>query len=153
MVRDDDEPLAREREVRGLEEKMVDVNPAIRDAAAGVRAWDPQARIILRIGPLDLKGFQRLLPDRVALHRLVSLVRAYVGFELGFAINPVLAAREVPPLLLTAGADPPPRLGWNTWVPGPAAGVIQRHDAADAIFEAEVIEAQQVDRRKTERAV
>ena len=23
------------------------------DAAAGVRAWDPQARIILRIGPLD----------------------------------------------------------------------------------------------------
>ena len=72
------------------------------DAAAGVRAWDPQARIVLRIGPLDLKGFQRLLPDRVALHRLVSLVRAYVGFELGFAINPVLAAREVPPLRLDA---------------------------------------------------
>ncbi len=122
------------------------------DAAAGVRAWDPQARIILRIGPLDLKGFQRLLPDRIALHRLVSLVRAYVGFELGFAINPVLAAREVPPLLLTADADPPPRLGWNTWVPGPAGGVIQRQDAADAIFEAEVIEAQQVDWRKAEHA-
>ena len=114
------------------------------DAVAGVRAWDPQARIILRIGPLDLKGFQRLLPDRIALHRLVSLVRAYVGFELGFAINPVLAAREVPPLLLTATADPPPRLGWNTWVPGPSGGVILRKDAADAIFEAEVIEAQQV---------
>jgi len=122
------------------------------DAAAGIRAWDPQARIILRIGPLDLKGFQRLLPDRVALHRLVSLVRAYIGFELGFAINPVLAALEVPPLLLTATADPPPRLGWNTWVPGPAGGVIQRHDAADAIFEAEVIEAQRVDWRKMERA-
>ena len=122
------------------------------DAAAGVRAWDPQARIILRIGPLDLQGFQRLLPDRVALHRLVSLVRAYIGFELGFAINPVLAALEVPPLLLTATADPPPRLGWNTWVPGPPGGVIQRHDAADAIFEAEVIEAQRVDWRKMERA-
>ena len=88
------------------------------DAAAGVRAWDPQARIILRIGPLDLKGFQRLLPDRAALHRLVSLVRAYVGFELGFAINPVLAARDVPPLRLDATSDPPPRLGWNTWIPG-----------------------------------
>ena len=107
-----------------------------------MRAWDPQARIILRIGPLDLKGFQRLLPDRMALHRLVSLVRAYVGFELGFAINPVLAARDVPPLLLDAAADPPPRLGWNTWVPGPAGGVIGREDAADAVFEAEVIEAQ-----------
>lgn len=114
------------------------------DAAAGVRAWDPQARIILRIGPLDLAGFQRLLPDRVAMHRLVSLVRAYVGFELGFAINPVLAERDVPQLRLDATSDPPPRLGWNTWVPGPAGGFSTRGDAADAVFEAEVIEAQQV---------
>jgi type VI secretion system protein ImpH len=122
------------------------------DAAAGVRAWDPQARIILRIGPLDLKGFQRLLPDRVALHRLVSLVRAYVGFELGFAINPVLAAREVPQLRLDATSDPPPRLGWNTWIPGPPGGVTVRGDAADAVFEAEVIEAQQVDWRSGVKA-
>jgi len=114
------------------------------DVAAGVRAWDPQARIVLRIGPLDLKGFQRLLPDRMALHRLVSLVRAYVGYELGFAVNPVLAAREVPPLRLDATAEPPPRLGWNTWIPGPAGGVALRGDAAEAVFEAEVIEAQQV---------
>ncbi|HEX3400116.1 MAG TPA: type VI secretion system baseplate subunit TssG [Acetobacteraceae bacterium] len=122
------------------------------DAAAGVRAWDPQARIILRVGPLDLKGFQRLLPDRIALHRLVSLVRAYVGFELGFAINPVLAAQEVPPLQLNATADPPPRLGWNTWVPGPTGGLARQTDAADAIFEAEVIEAQRVDWRNMEQA-
>jgi len=112
------------------------------DAAAGVRAWDPQARIILRIGPLDLKTFQRLLPDRAALHRLVSLIRAYVGVELGFAINPVLAADQIPRLLLSGSAEPPPRLGWNTWIPGPASGFVRRQDAADAIFEAEVIEAQ-----------
>jgi type VI secretion system protein ImpH len=86
------------------------------DAAAGVRAWDPQARVVLRIGPLDRAGFERLLPDRVALHRLVSLVRAYVGYEIGFAINPVLAAGAVPPLRLDSAADPPPRLGWNTWL-------------------------------------
>jgi type VI secretion system protein ImpH len=122
------------------------------DAAAGVRAWDPQARIVLRIGPLGLTGFQRLLPDRVALHRLVSLVRAYVGFELGFAINPVLAAHEVPSLRLDATSDPPPRLGWNTWVPGPTGGVMTQADADDAVFEAEVIEAQQVDRRGKETA-
>jgi type VI secretion system protein ImpH len=122
------------------------------DASAGVRAWDPQARIILRIGPLDLAGFQRLLPDRIALHRLVSLVRAYVGFELGFAINPVLAARQIPPLRLDASAEPPPRLGWNTWIPGPEGGFTARGDAADAVFEAEVIEAQQVDWRKMEKA-
>jgi type VI secretion system protein ImpH len=121
------------------------------DAAAGVRAWDPQARFVLRIGPLDLRQFQRLLPDRLALHRLVSLVRAYVGYELGFAANPVLAAGDVPSLRLDATADPPPRLGWNTWVPGPAGGFISRGDAADAVFEAEVIEAQQVDWRTKEK--
>ncbi len=59
---------------------------------------------------------------------------------------------NLPPLLLTATADPPPRLGWNTWIPGPAGGLARRNDAADAIFEAEVIEAQQVDWRRTERA-
>ena len=69
-------------------------------------------------------------------------MRAYVGFELGFAINPVLSARDVPPLLLDATSDPPPRLGWNTWIPGPAGGITTRADAADAVFEAEVIEAQ-----------
>ncbi|HET7881338.1 MAG TPA: type VI secretion system baseplate subunit TssG [Acetobacteraceae bacterium] len=121
------------------------------DAAAGVRAWDPQARFVLRVGPLGLSTFQQLLPDRVALHRLVSLVRAYVGFEQGFAINPVLARDQVPPLRLDSAADPPPLLGWNTWVPSPG-GFTVRPDAADAVFEAEVIEAQQVNWRSRERA-
>lgn len=114
------------------------------DAAIGVRAWDPQARFVLRIGPLDRAGFERLLPDRLALHRLVSLTRAYVGFELGFAVNPVLAAREVPPLRLDSHAEPPPRLAWNTWLPGPPGSILRRGDAADAVFEAEVIEAQRI---------
>lgn len=114
------------------------------DAAVGVRAWDPQARVILRIGPLDRTGFERLLPGRPALHRLVALVRAYLGFELGFAINPVLAAHDIPPLRMDSSADPPPRLGWNTWVAAPGPVSVDRRDAADAMFEAEVIEAQRI---------
>jgi type VI secretion system protein ImpH len=114
------------------------------NAAAGVRAWDPQARVILRIGPLDRAGFERLLPDRLALLRLVSLGRAYVGFEIGFAINPVLAAGAVPPLRLDATAEPPPRLGWNTWMEPMAGGQPRRLDAAEPLFEAEIIEAQMV---------
>jgi type VI secretion system protein ImpH len=114
------------------------------DAAIGVRAWDPQARFVLRVGPLDRAGFERLLPDRVALHRLVSLTRAYVGFELGFAVNPVLTAQQVPPLRLDSQAEPPPRLAWNTWLPGPPGSILRRGDAADAVFEAEVIEAQRI---------
>jgi type VI secretion system protein ImpH len=112
------------------------------NAAAGVRAWDPQARVILRIGPLDRAGFERLLPDRLALQRLVSLVRTYVGFEIGFAINPVLAADSVPPLRLDATADPKPRLGWNTWLEPMAGGQRRFTDAAESVFEAEIIEAQ-----------
>jgi type VI secretion system protein ImpH len=112
------------------------------DAAIGVRAWDPQGRIILRIGPLTGEEFDALLPDRPALRRLVSLVRAYVGFEIGFAINPVLARMEVPPLRLDASAASPPRLGWNTWMPTASASMQAGGDAAEAMFEAELVEAQ-----------
>ncbi|MBV9153359.1 MAG: type VI secretion system baseplate subunit TssG [Alphaproteobacteria bacterium] len=116
------------------------------DAAAGVRAWDPQARIILRVGPLDLKTFASLLPDHSGLQHLVALVRAFLGFETAFAVNPVLAGPEVPPLLLDATADPAPRLGWNTWMPGPELPIpgIRRPDAADALFEAEIVEAEEI---------
>jgi len=109
------------------------------EAAIGVRAWDAQAGIVLRIGPLDRNGFTTLLPDRPALGRLVALVRAYLGFATGFAINLVVSAAEVPSLQLSAEADPAPRLGWNTWLQAPVGS--RRDDADDAVFEAEVVEA------------
>jgi type VI secretion system protein ImpH len=118
------------------------------DAAIGVRAWDPQARIILRVGPLDRGSFAALLPDRQGLQRLVSLVRAYLGFEIGFAVNPVLSGPEIPPLVLDPAADPPPRLGWNTWVPAPPSPLgVPRADAYDAVFEAEIVEAEEAVKR------
>jgi type VI secretion system protein ImpH len=115
------------------------------DAAAGVRAWDPQARVILRIGPLTHSAFTALLPDRRGLQHLVSLVRAFLGFETGFAVNPVLAGPEVPPLSLDTRADVGPRLGWNTWIPapGPSPLGIRRPDAVEAVFEAEIVEAEE----------
>jgi type VI secretion system protein ImpH len=108
------------------------------DAAIGVRAWDIQARIILRVGPLDRAAFEALLPDRPVLRELVSLIRAFAGFETGFAVKPVLAAAEVPDLVLNAAAATPARLGWNTWLPQAAP---RRRDADEAIFEAEIVEA------------
>jgi type VI secretion system protein ImpH len=116
------------------------------EAAIGVRAWDLHARIILRIGPLDRASFATLLPDRAGLQRLVSLVRAFLGFEIAFAVNPVLAGPEVPPLRLDPGADPAPRLGWNSWIPAPEGLPLgqRRADAADALFEAEIVEAEEL---------
>lgn len=109
------------------------------DGAIGVRAWDVQAGIVLRIGPLDRRDFAALLPDGRTLGALVSLVRAYLGFVTGFAVNLVVQAPQVPPLQLRRDADPAPRLGWNTWLDAPPGA--RRHDADDARFEAEVVEA------------
>jgi type VI secretion system protein ImpH len=109
------------------------------DATIGVRAWDQQAGIVLRIGPLDRADFTALLPDRPLLERLVALVRAYLGFATGFAINPIAAPAGVPDLQLRADADPAPLLGWNTWMTAPAGS--RTKDAAEAVFDAEVVEA------------
>ncbi|MGH8431876.1 MAG: type VI secretion system baseplate subunit TssG, partial [Solimonas sp.] len=103
-----------------------------------------QARIVLKIGPLDLPYFARLLPDRPLLRELVSLVRAFVGFEVGFAVNLVLARNSVPPLVLSRPDEPEargagPRLGWNTWLPKSATNP-RRTDANDALFEGEIVE-------------
>ncbi len=100
------------------------------DAAIGVRSWDAQARIILRIGPLDRAGFERLLPDRPGYARLVSLVRAFLGLETAFAINLVLAREACFPACLAA--DSGSRLGRNCWTE--RSQPLSR-DAADAVFE------------------
>ncbi len=114
------------------------------NAAAGVRAWDQQARIVLRIGPLDLPYFERLLPNRPLLRELASLVRAFVGFEVAFAVNPVLARDAVPPLPLSRPQEPGtgsggPLLGWNTWLPTSPI-TPRRADATEALFEGDVVE-------------
>lgn len=102
------------------------------DAAIGDRCWDVQGRIVLQIGPLDAADFDALLPDQPAYRRLVSLVQAYLGLEVGFAINPVLKASSRTPLVLRE--DKAPRLGWTAWMT--AAGTQVNRDAADAVFEA-----------------
>ncbi|MGD9616826.1 MAG: type VI secretion system baseplate subunit TssG [Alphaproteobacteria bacterium] len=119
------------------------------DAAIGVRAWDPQGRIVVRIGPLDYRSFATLLPDSSGLQHLVSLIRAYLGYEIGFAVNPVLMGSEIPPLRLGVGPGPLARLGWNTWMPvsEPEVPGIARRDADEALFEAEIVEAEALQAR------
>src|SRR5262249_51239382 len=103
------------------------------DVAIGSRSWDLQSRIRLYIGPLSAERFAALLPDRPLFQRLSALVAAYLGPEMRFAINPVLAADAVPPIVLSGGRSS--RLGWNAWLP--TAGP-RRDPATDAVFEADV---------------
>jgi type VI secretion system protein ImpH len=102
------------------------------DAAIGSRSWDLQSRIRLRIGPLTLEQFDALLPDRPLFHRLAALIRAYLGGETRFAINPILAADAVPPPAIGTGSRT--RLGWNAWLP---TKPLRRHDGTEAAFEAD----------------
>jgi len=102
------------------------------DAAIGARCWDIQSRVRLRIGPLPLAGFGSLQPDQPLFARLCSLVRAFLGPHLGFAVNPVLAAAEVPAPRLCARTTS--RLGWNTWLP---TGEPRGRDGTEPVFEAE----------------
>lgn len=97
------------------------------NAAIGIRAWDAQAGIVLYIGPLSLAAFDSLLPGRPAFIRLISLVRAFLSLETAFAINPILAASEVPEPALRGVAQ----LGWNTWIPSQGRRV---RDGYEAVF-------------------
>lgn len=100
------------------------------DAALGSQVWDPASRFLVRLGPLRLPEFEALLPGAPLNVRLVELTRLAVGLEQDFALNPVLAAEEVPPLRL-GGRDGPARLGWTTWLCAPRP---RATDAADAIL-------------------
>lgn len=115
------------------------------DATPGTRAWDQQARIVLKIGPLDLPYFERLLPHRPLLRDLASLIRAFVGFEVQFAVNPILAREAVPPLVLSRPEDAGskgagPLVGWNTWLPTSPI-TPRRTDASEPLFEGDIVEA------------
>nr|WP_207280798.1 type VI secretion system baseplate subunit TssG [Thiocystis violacea] len=78
----------------------------------GPRIWDRQCKFRLRLGPLGLLDYRRLLPGGESLARLVAIVRNYVGDEFDWDLNLVLRKEETPPIQLgTQG-----QLGWTTWL-------------------------------------
>jgi type VI secretion system protein ImpH len=108
-------------------------------AVAGSRVWDRQSRFRIRLGPLNYRRFEDLIPDRQAVQErktfflVVHLTRLFVGPEFDFDIQLVLDANQVPPAQLSEGLGAGPRLGWNLWL---TSGPLD-HDADDATFDAE----------------
>lgn len=97
--------------------------------AAGTRYWDCQGQFRIRIGPMKLADYERLMPrHRVGLdggrsfRRLEAWVLNYLGYELAWDVQVGLLQSEVPKLRLggkpdgVAGKDGGCRLGWTTWV-------------------------------------
>jgi len=113
-------------------------------AVLGRAVWDHQHKFRVRLGPLTLRQYEDFLPGRragggaatrpggsgrSALEQLVDWVRLYSCFELDWDVRLCLAAADVPPLKLGAGA----RLGWTTWLGGRSA----HRDADDLCLHAE----------------
>lgn len=95
---------------------------------AGAQVWDPQARLIIRFGPLDRAAFDAMLPGTPAWLRVTQLARLFVGPDTAFAVNLVLRAPDVPRGALGSTS----RLGWTSWM---GASKPRRGDARDALFE------------------
>jgi type VI secretion system protein ImpH len=84
----------------------------------GERVWSREAKFTVRIGPLGLDAYRRLLPGGESLRRLRAIVLNYAGETLDWELNLVLRGEEVPETRLgVSGA-----LGWTTWVGERAEG-------------------------------
>jgi len=85
----------------------------------GDAAWDPQARVRLRLGPLTRAQFDAFLPGGTWHHPLRALARLYADEQVGVDAQLVLAREAVAPCVLgipLAGGPGPAPLGRGTWL-------------------------------------
>lgn len=87
----------------------------------GDSVWSRDAKFRIRIGPMPLAEYQKMLPGSGALARLAAIVRNYVGDALDWDVNLVLSSGEIPAAKLGENT----RLGHVCWMGG-------REDGADA---------------------
>lgn len=78
----------------------------------GNRVWSRAAKFRIRLGPLSMEDYQRLLPGGASQERLEAIVRSYVGDTLDWEVNLVLAGDEVPRAALGGTT----RLGHTSWL-------------------------------------
>jgi type VI secretion system protein ImpH len=89
----------------------------------GSRVWSHAAKFRLRIGPLTLSDFERMMPGSPSLARLEAIVRNYVGDTLDWDINLVLRREEVPQAVLGRTT----MLGHTSWI-GTRSGATDADD-------------------------
>jgi len=111
-------------------------------AVAGRKVWDPQGAFRIRLGPMSLKAYERILPGTPAAKRLDAWIRNYLGDEMWWEVVLTLDAGQVPRTQMwtaeqrqrlteiekrerlvgrrdeaaRASLPPAPRLGWTTWI-------------------------------------
>ncbi|MCF6252520.1 MAG: type VI secretion system baseplate subunit TssG [Methylococcaceae bacterium] len=81
-------------------------------AILGSRIWSRQNKFRITLGPMGIDQYQQMLPGGGNLKRLISIVKNYIGIELGWDIQLILKKNEVPKACL----DNNSQLGWTTWI-------------------------------------
>jgi len=78
----------------------------------GSRVWDCQLSFRLRMGPMGLADYERMLPQGDSFARLRDWVLNYCGRHYFWDVQLVLEAAAVPSTCLGHAG----RLGWTTWL-------------------------------------
>jgi type VI secretion system protein ImpH len=92
-----------------------------RDLTLGQYVWECQTKFRVRLGPMSLQEYIRLMPTGDMHEPTFSLVRYLVGIEYEFEISLCLKREEAPPCILGRSPGcPETRLGWSTWLKSPA---------------------------------
>jgi type VI secretion system protein ImpH len=99
-------------------------------ATIGARFRVYHHKFRIRIGPMNIADFTRLLPDGRSLSRLLPVVRNYIGDELSWDVMLVLIKEEVPAAKLGEAG----MLGWTSWLGDRRSEL----DATDLVLEPEL---------------
>jgi len=98
---------------------MTDEESASREvgggAVVGDFVWDRQARVRIRIGPLDMDPYIDFLPGGDAHKSLRAILQFFTNQSLDFELQLVLKRSEVPAVELDPDSRHPARLGWVSW--------------------------------------
>ena len=62
----------------------------------GDRCWTRSAKFRIRIGPLSIENYRRMLPGNGSLERLREIIRNYTGDVIDWELNLILKAEDVP---------------------------------------------------------
>jgi len=99
-----------------------------RDAIVGSKIWDCQLSFRVRMGPMRLEEYQRLLPGGKSFRRLEAWVLNYLGDAFFWDVQYVLRAAEVPATCLGHSGE----LGWTAWLKSRSSA----RDREDLVVEA-----------------
>jgi type VI secretion system protein ImpH len=83
----------------------------------GDEVWDPQARVRVRVGPLDRDRYDEFLPGGTAHRAMQAITSFFSDGQFDFDMQLVLARDDVPGVVLGAETDEETLpLGWCTWI-------------------------------------